>query len=93
MFYSKPSEIAYIDYHLRKYGATCLNYNWIERFTKDEIIHDLAELGFDCTISVNSELCPDTIYDYEYDHNRRIRVVYPILPIVTIRWKDYVKSI
>ena len=90
MFYSLE-EIDYLLKHLREYGNTVINFNYAERFTLKRIEDDLRELGFDCTVRVDSENCPDSIYDFEYDHNRRIRVTYPILPCLIITWKEYNK--
>ena len=89
IFYKHPKEIVYIYGHLTKYGNTCLNYHWVERFGIEAIRTSLLEMGFDCNVRLDSENCPDSIYDYEYDQNRRIRVTYPILPCVIIEWKDH----
>ena len=90
MFYSLK-EIEYLIEHLREHGNTVINYNYVERFTLERIKEDLRELGFDCDVRIDTKDCPDSIYDFEYDHNRRIRVTYPILPCVIISWKEYNK--
>lgn len=93
MFYDNQPMVDYLQYHLEEYGNTCINYNYVERFGVEKVAEDLTELGYRCQVRVDASLCPDSIYDFEYDHNRRIRMVFPILPAVLIFWKDYVESI
>ena len=92
MFYKDESTVNYLHFHLENYGNTCLNYSYIERFGVEKLKQDLQELGYECRVKVDPELSPDSIYDYEYDHNRRVRMVYPILPSVLLYWEGYMNS-